>query len=104
MLIRYVPMALVCLWITGCAYGVTTMKISAMEIGDKKVCCQVEYESGKEYDSFNVEAEKKGLDYKIKLSAKKVEAFEGQKIAAENARKIVKDVVEATVEGLKPGL
>ena len=62
MMIRFVPMALVCLWMTGCAYGVTTMKISAMEIQNKKVCCQVEYESGKEYDSFNVEAEKKGLD------------------------------------------
>lgn len=72
--------------LTGCASieyaGTSSLSVQPVEIGGQPRCCAVTVHDGKQYASVDVLLEKTGDDYRLKLSARGVEAFRGQEIAA----------------------
>lgn len=79
-------LVLIALALAGCASidhaGTSSLSVQPLEIGGQPRCCAVAVHDGKQYASVDVLLEKTGDDYRLKLSARGVEAFRGQEIAA----------------------
>lgn len=62
--------------------GTSSLSVRPLDIGGQPRCCAVDVRDGKQYASLDVLLERSGDDYRLKLSARGVEAFRGQELAA----------------------
>lgn len=96
---RAMIMLLPALALAGCASlesaGTSSLSVRPIDIGGQPRCCAVEVHDGKQYASLDVLLERTGDDYRLRLTARGVEAFKGQQLAANAASTTVATAAKA---------
>jgi hypothetical protein len=101
-------MLIAALALTGCMFsgcssltnaGTSSLSITPVMVDNKPQGWALDVKDGKQYASIDVTATKTGDDYSIKLTARGVEAFKGQEIAAGAAQTAASSAVKAAAVG-----
>lgn len=98
-----IAVLLIAVAVTGCASlnqaGTSSLSITPVMVNNKPQGWALDVKDGKQYASIDVSATKTGDDYSLHLSARGVEAFKGQEIAAGAAKTAATDAVKAAAVG-----
>lgn len=98
-----IAVLLIAVAVTGCASlnqaGTSSLSITPVMVDNKPQGWALDVKDGKQYASIDVSATKTGDDYALHLSARGVEAFKGQEIAAGAAKTAATDAVKAAAVG-----
>lgn len=88
---------------SACTFGVTKAQFRPVlnEAGEP-VGCAGEIQTGKEYAKFHLKIKADSTFCSVSVKAESVEAFEGQKAAAQAASEVTGNIVEGLVKGLVP--
>jgi hypothetical protein len=98
-----IAVLLIAVAVTGCESlnqaGTSSLSITPVMVDNKPQGWALDVKDGKQYASIDVSATKTGDDYALHLSARGVEAFKGQEIAAGAAKTAATGAVKAAAVG-----
>lgn len=89
--------ALLAVALSGCTSGIARYSATPMMLDGRPVCCRVEVANGKEIGHIKLHLERRDGHWTMDLEETNVEAFRGQKIAADAAARAAKTAAAVLV-------